>query len=115
MNWKKIPILTYWNSFIGGKCGLNVLYLYLIRLNPQLLTCGRHAINCFFYQPTEIQSSDPMEITSIYDIQLNHCTWILQKTGQIYDPSVCHCVFPASRTFLNSFYTLGKYIFLLLF
>lgn len=30
-----------------------------------------------------------------------------EKTGQVYDPTVCHCVFPASRTFLNSFYTLG--------
>ena len=29
--------------------------------------------------------------------------------GQIYDSEVCHCVYPASRTFLNSFYTLGTY------
>ena len=50
-----------------------------------------------------------MDITHIYEIQLNIYLWILQKTGQIYDPTVCHCVFPASRTFLNSFYTLGKY------
>ena len=32
---------------------------------------------------------------------------ILQVNGQIYDSEVCHCVYPASRTFLNSFYTLG--------
>ena len=38
---------------------------------------------------------------------------LFQKTGQVYDPTVCHCVFPASRTFLNSFYTLGKIIFLI--
>ncbi|XP_059087250.1 uncharacterized histidine-rich protein DDB_G0274557-like [Tigriopus californicus] len=31
----------------------------------------------------------------------------LQVHGQVYDPNVCHCVYPASRTFLNSFYTLG--------
>ena len=31
-----------------------------------------------------------------------------QADGQVYDHNVCHCVYPASRTFLNSFYTLGK-------
>lgn len=35
-------------------------------------------------------------------------TCLLQKNGQIYDDQVCHCVYPASRSFLNSFYTLGE-------
>lgn len=32
---------------------------------------------------------------------------LCRVNGQIYDSEVCHCVYPASRTFLNSFYTLG--------
>jgi len=32
---------------------------------------------------------------------------LCKVNGQIYDSEVCHCVYPASRTFLNSFYTLG--------
>ena len=36
--------------------------------------------------------------------------YFLQVNGQIYDAEVCHCVYAASRTFLNSFYTLGTSI-----
>ena len=36
-------------------------------------------------------------------------TFFFQINGQIYDAEVCHCVYPASKTFLNSFYTLGKH------
>ena len=32
----------------------------------------------------------------------------MQESGQIFDHDVCHCVYPATKTFLNSFYTLGK-------
>ena len=33
----------------------------------------------------------------------------LQESGQIFDHDVCHCIYPATKTFLNSFYTLGKH------
>ncbi|XP_040573105.1 uncharacterized protein [Lepeophtheirus salmonis] len=35
--------------------------------------------------------------------QMDFC----QEDGKVFDSDVCHCIFPASRTFLNSFYTLG--------
>ena len=82
------------------------LYLYCKSATTTNICCSRNELNLLqWYGPFTINSLKIQYVT--YNKLKNF--WILQKTGQIYDPEVCRCVFPASRTFLNSFYTLGKY------
>ena len=82
------------------------LYLNCKSATTTNICCSHNELNLFqWYGPFTINSLKIQNVT--YNKLKNF--WILQKTGQIYDPEVCRCVFPASRTFLNSFYTLGKY------
>ena len=104
----QIPLTWNWTACVKSWIleQYEKLYLDCKSATSTNICCSHNELNLFqWYGPFTINSLKIQNVT--YNKLKNF--WILQKTGQIYDPEVCRCVFPASRTFLNSFYTLGKY------